>query len=76
MHHRAAARPETGGEGEKAGRGEEADHGGNRWLRKRTGPPTSPPASLRTGLTGPAPNFRWTQWRERGKRGKGDRHLG
>lgn len=31
MHHRAAARPETGGEGEKAGRGEEADYGRNRW---------------------------------------------
>lgn len=39
MHHRAAARPETGGEGGKAGRGEEATTAGTggKWLRRRTG---------------------------------------
>lgn len=52
MHHRAAARPEMGGEGEKAGRGKEADLGGSRWQvaeKEDRGHP-SPQASPRTGL--------------------------
>lgn len=52
MHHRAAARPEMSAEGEKAGRGEEANHG-NRWqvAEKEDGATTSPQASPQTGLT-------------------------
>lgn len=69
MHHRAAARPETGGEGEKARRGEEADHDGNRWQvaeKEDRGHPPHP--RLVHGLDlGPTPNFRRTKWREHGK---------
>lgn len=70
MHHRAAARPEMGEEGEKAGREEEADHDGDR------GHPPHP--RLVHGLDRLRTNaqLRVDKVERVGKEEKRDRHLG